>query len=99
MTDCTKRNCPLVNPNKCTITTECPFYTNETIEKAEETIAGIVSKLILKIKHCDTTNVLQEIKNQIDEIQTYKLFIDGEKYINRDEVLKLIDEKIKKYVK
>lgn len=42
----------------------------------------------------DTT--LQEIKNQIGEMQTYKLFLgDNEKYISRDAVLRLIDEKIK----
>lgn len=42
----------------------------------------------------DTT--LQEIKHQIGEMQTYKLFSDDdEKYISRDEVLRLIDEKIK----
>ena len=41
-------------------------------------------------------DLLQEIKNQIGEMQTYKLFIgNGEKYISRDEVLRLIDEKIK----
>lgn len=44
----------------------------------------------------ETVDTLQEIKNQIGEMQTYKLFLgDGEKYISCDEVLRLIDEKIK----
>lgn len=43
-----------------------------------------------------TVDVMQEIKNQISEMQTYKLFSDDkEKYINLDEVLALLDEKIK----
>ena len=38
----------------------------------------------------------EKIKNQIEKMQTYKLFIgNGDKYIDRDEVLRLIDEKIK----
>ena len=37
---------------------------------------------------------MQEIKNQIGEMQTYIIYLD-EKYISRDEVLRLIDEKIK----
>lgn len=43
-----------------------------------------------------TVDVMQEIKNQISKMQTYKLFSDdNEKYISRDEVLQIIDEKIK----
>lgn len=95
MYGCTKRNCPFGNPSECIITTGCPFYTNEAIEKTGETIAGIVSELISKIKHRDAIDVLKKIKDQIGEMQTYKLFIGGEKYISRDEVLKLIDEKLK----
>lgn len=45
-------------------------------------------------------DVLQRLKQEIDSMQTYKLFQnDSEKYISRDEVLKLIDEKIKERVK
>ena len=95
MYGCTKRNCPFGNPSECIITTGCPFYTNEAIEKTGETIADVVSELISKIKHRDAIDALQEIKNKIVEMQTYKRFINGEKYICRDEVLKLIDEKIK----
>lgn len=99
MFGCTKRNCPLVNPIECKTTAGCPYYTSETIEKAEKTIAGIVHKIIQELTNYNEVDTLQEIKNQISEMQTYKLFIDGEKYISRDEVLKLIDEKIKEYVK
>lgn len=96
MYGCTKRNCPLVNPSECKITAGCPFYTNEAIEKTGEAIANVVSKLILEIKKRDAIDVLQEIKNQISEMQTYKLFLsDDEMYISRDEVLRLIGEKIK----
>lgn len=96
MIGCTKRNCPLINPSECIITTGCPFYTNEAIEKTGEAIANVVSELISKIKQRDAIDVMQEIKNQIEKMQTYKLFIgNGEKYIDRDEVLRLIDEKIK----
>lgn len=43
-------------------------------------------------------DVLQRLKQEIDSMQTYKLFQnDSKKYISRDEVLKLIDEKIKEY--
>lgn len=98
MYGCTKRNCPFGNPSECIITAGCPFYTNEAIEKTGEAIANVVSKLILEIKKRDAIDVLQEIKNQIEKMQTYKLFLgDGEKYISRDEVLRLIDEKIKEY--
>lgn len=41
-----------------------------------------------------TVDVMQEIKNQIGEMQTYIIYLD-EKYISRDEVLQIIDEKIK----
>jgi hypothetical protein len=76
--------------------TGCPFYTNEAIEKTGEAIANVVSELISKIKQRDAVDLLQEIKNQIGEMQTYKLFSDdNEKYINRDEVLTLLDKKIK----
>lgn len=96
MIGCTKRNCPLINPSECIITTGCPFYTNEAIEKTGEAIANVVSELISKIKQRDAVDLLQEIKNQIGEMQTYKLFSDdNEKYINRDEVLTLLDKKIK----
>lgn len=96
MNDCTKRNCPFMNPSECMIMPlECPFYTNEANEKPEKTIDDIVSEIILRIKQCGAFDVLLEIKNQLGEMQTYKVFIDGEKYISRDEVLKLIDEKIK----
>ena len=96
MIGCTKRNCPLINPSECIITTGCPFYTNEAIEKTGEAIANVVSELISKIKQRDAVDLLQEIKNQISKMQTYKLFSDdNEKYISRDEVLQIIDEKIK----
>ena len=95
MYGCTKRNCPLVNPSECHITAGCPYYTSETIEKATKTVAGIVHKIIQELTNYNAVDTLQEIKNQISEMQTYKLFIDGEKYISRDEVLRLIDEKIK----
>lgn len=95
MIGCTKK-CPFVNPSECIITTGCPFYTNEAIDKSAETIANVVSELISKIKQCDAIDVMQEIKNQISKMQTYKLFSDdNEKYISRDEVLQIIDEKIK----
>ena len=43
-------------------------------------------------------DVLAKIKEEIKKLQTYKLFADDdEKYISRDEVLKLIDEKIKEW--
>lgn len=43
-----------------------------------------------------TVDVMQEIKNQISKMQTYKLFSDdNEKCISRDEVSQIIDEKIK----
>lgn len=87
MIGCTKKNCPFENLGECMITTGCPFYTNEAI---------VVSELILTIKKRDAIDVMQEIKNQIEKMQTYKLFLgDGEKYISRDEVLQIIDEKIK----
>lgn len=86
MNDCTKSNCPLVNPSECMLTTECPFYTNETKEIIGKTIVIADSESILSFKHRGAIDVLQEIKNQL-----------GEKYISRDEVLKLIDEKIKEY--
>lgn len=96
MIGCTKKNCPFVNPSECIITTGCPFYTNEAIDKSAETIANVVSELISKIKQRDAIDVMQEIKNQISKMQTYKLFSDdNEKYISRDEVLQIIDEKIK----
>lgn len=96
MYGCTKRNCPFVNPSECKITAGCPYYTSETIEKAEKTIASIVNKIVQELTHYNAVDTLQEIKNQISEMQTYKLFLsDDEKYISRDEVLKLIDEKIK----
>lgn len=41
-----------------------------------------------------TVDVMQEIKNQISKMQTYIIYLD-EKYISRDEVLQIIDEKIK----
>ena len=96
MIECTKKNCPFGNLSECMITTGCPFYTNEAIDKSAETIANVVSELISKIKQCDAIDVMQEIKNQIGKMQTYKLFSDdNEKYISRDEVLQIIDEKIK----
>ena len=96
MIECTKKNCPFGNLSECMITTGCPFYTNEAIDKSAETIANVVSELISKIKQHNAIDVMQEIKNQIEKMQTYKLFIgNGEKYIDRDEVLRLIDEKIK----
>lgn len=96
MIGCTKKNCPFANLSECMITTGCPFYTNEANEKNAKAIANVVSKLISKIKQRDSIDVLQEIKNQIEKMQTYKLFIgNGEKYIDRDEVLALLDEKIK----
>lgn len=96
MIGCTKKNCPFGNLSECMITTGCPFYTNEAIEKTGEAIANVVNELILTIKKRDAIDVMQEIKNQIEKMQTYKLFLgDGEKYISRDEVLQIIDEKIK----
>ena len=96
MIECTKKNCPFGNLSECMITTGCPFYTNEAIDKSAETIANVVSELISKIKQHNAIDVMQEIKNQIEKMQTYKLFIgNGDKYIDRDEVLRLIDEKIK----
>ena len=96
MIGCTKRNCPFVNPGECHITAGCPYYTSETIEKAEKTVAGIVNKIVQDLTCYHAIDALQEIKNQIGEMQTYKLFPnDGEKYISRDEVLRIIDEKIK----
>lgn len=96
MIGCTKKNCPFENLSECMITTGCPFYTNEAIDKSAETIANVVSELISKIKQHNAIDVMQEIKNQIEKMQTYKLFIgNGDKYIDRDEVLRLIDEKIK----
>ena len=89
-----KKNCPFVNPRECIITTGCPFYTNAAIEKNAETIADVVSELISKIKQREAIDMMQEIKNQIGEMQTYIIYL-GEKYISRDEVLRLIDEKIK----
>lgn len=87
MNDCTKRYCPLVNPSECRITPlECPYYTYKSNEKFEKTFSDIEIESILRIKRCGAVDVLQEIKNQI-----------GEKHISRDEVLKLIDEKIKEY--
>ena len=95
MYGCTKRNCPLVNPGECKTTAGCPYYTSETIEKAGKTIADIVHKIIQELTNYNAVDTLQEIKNQISKMQTYKLFIDGEKYISRDEVLQIIDKKIK----
>lgn len=96
MYGCTKRNCPLVNPSECHITAGCPYYTSETIEKATKTVADIVNKIVQDLTCYHAIDTLQEIKNRISEMQTYKLFLDdNEKYISRDEVLQLIDEKIK----
>jgi hypothetical protein len=96
MIGCTKRKCPFVNPGECHITAGCPYYTSETIEKAEKTVAGIVNRIVQDLTRYHAIDTLQEIKNRISEMQTYKLFSDDdEKYISRDEVLKLIDEKIK----
>lgn len=94
MIGCTKKNCPFGNLSECMITTGCPFYTNEAIDKSAETIANVVSELISKIKRREAIDMMQEIKNQIGEMQTYIIYLD-EKYISRDEVLRLIDEKIK----
>lgn len=87
MNNCTKRLCPLMNPSECRITPlECPYYTNESNEKFGKSFSDIAIELILRIKRRGAIDVLQEIKNQI-----------GEKHISRDEVLKLIDEKINEY--
>lgn len=94
MIGCTKKNCPFENLSECMITTGCPFYTNEANEKNAKAIANVVSELISKIKQHNAIDVMQEIKNQIGEMQTYIIYLD-EKYISRDEVLRLIDEKIK----
>lgn len=97
MIGCTKKNCPFMNPGECKITRGCPYYTSETIEKAEKTISDIVNKTVQELlTHYNAVDTLQEIKDQISEMQTYKLFPnDDEKYISRDEVLHIIDEKIK----
>lgn len=86
-----------MNPGECKITRGCPYYTSETIEKAEKTISDIVNKTVQELlTHYNAVDTLQEIKDQISEMQTYKLFPnDDEKYISRDEVLHIIDEKIK----
>lgn len=98
MYGCTKRNCPFMNPGECKITRGCPYYTSETIEKATktETVAGIVNKIVQDLTCYRAIDTLQEIKNRISKMQTYKLFPnDDEKYISCDEVLHIIDEKIK----
>lgn len=97
MIGCTKKNCPFMNPGECKITRGCPYYTSETIEKAKKTISDIVNKTVQELlTHYNAVDTLQEIKDQISEMQTYKLFPnDDEKYISRDEVLHIIDEKIK----
>jgi hypothetical protein len=85
-----------MNPGECKITRGCPYYTSETIEKAEKTVAGIVNKIVQDLTCYRAIDTLQEIKNRIIEMQTYKLFPnEDEKYISRDEVLHIIDEKIK----
>lgn len=85
-----------MNPGECKITRGCPYYTSETIEKAEKTVAGIVNKIVQDLTCYHAIDTMQEIKNRIIEMQTYKLFSDdNEKYISRDEVLRIIDEKIK----
>ena len=96
MYGCTKRNCPFMNPGECKITRGCPYYTSDEIEKAEKTVAGIVNKIVRDLTYYHVIDTLQEIKNRISEMQTYKLFPnDDEKYISRDEVLHIIDEKTK----
>lgn len=68
MFGCTKRNCPLVNPIECKITAGCPYYTNETIEKAGKTIASIVNKIVQELARYNVVDTLQEIENQISKM-------------------------------
>lgn len=101
MNHCTKINCPLVNPSKCTMTSECPLYTNAVNEEFAETITNIIIEIIQKNKQYNTIKILQEVKDEITN-NSYPIvhgINDCEMGMSLYGICQVIDEKIKTYNK